>query len=310
MAKTRQTPKVSRSNIKPSPQEGTSRLGSKYDKILKENFDKSLRTIIEDVGGLQIIKAEPLQTKMQHTKEYDPDILSHVWLRDGTQKILHAELHLKDEYAINCRLCEYYIMFKRKKKALETIQFVIYLGSEDPKYITGLWETESLHFRYNVIILKNIPYDTFLEADNAETVVLSILAHFQGDPSETVSKKIADRIKELSKTNIEKEKYFTQLRVLSNVRKLQPIIDTIMTNIYKLIDISEDPLYVEGKVEGKLEGKLEGKVEGKLEGKLEGKIESIESLIIKTNFDDESIANLLDVPLDLVKKTRQNLKKH
>ena len=298
MAKTRQTPKVSRSNIKPSPQEGTSRLGSKYDKILKENFDKSLRTIIEDVGGLQIIKAEPLQTKMQHTKEYDPDILSHVWLRDGTQKILHAELHLKDEYAINCRLCEYYIMFKRKKKALETIQFVIYLGSEDPKYITGLWETESLHFRYNVIILKNIPYDTFLEADNAETVVLSILAHFQGDPSETVSKKIADRIKELSKTNIEKEKYFTQLRVLSNVRKLQPIIDTIMTNIYKLIDISEDPLYVEGKVEGKLEGKLEGK------------IESIESLIIKTNFDDESIANLLDVPLDLVKKTRQNLKKH
>ncbi len=297
MAKSRQTPKTSRQKPKTTPQEGASRLGSMYDKILKENFDKSLKTIIQDIGGLQIIKATPLQTKMQHTKEYDPDILSHVWLRDGTQKILHAELHLKDEYAINCRLCEYYIMQKRKKKTPETIQFVIYLGSEDPKYITGLWETESLHFRYNVIILKNIPYDTFLEADNAETVVLSILAHFHDDAPETVSKKITNRIKELSKTNIEKEKYFTQLRVLSNVRKLQPIIDTIMTNIFKLIDISEDPLY------------MEGIAEGKAKGIAEGKIESIESLIIKTDFDDESIANLISVPLDLVKKTRQNLKK-
>ncbi len=87
-----------------------------------------------------------------------------------------------------------------------------------------------------------------------------------------------------------------------NVRKLQPIIDTIMTNIYKLIDISEDPLYMEGKAEGKAEGKTEGKTEGK--------IESIESLIIKTDFDDESIANILNVPLDLVKKIRQNIKKH
>ena len=308
MAKQRQIPKTARQSLKKTQQEGSSRLGSMYDKILKENFDKSLKTIIEEVGGLQIIKATPLQTKMQHTKEYDPDIFSHVWLRNGTQKILHAELHLKDEYAINCRLCEYYVMLKRKKKALETIQFVIYIGSEEPKNITGLWETESLRFRYNVIVLKNIPYHIFLKADNAETVVLSILAHFQGDDPEIISKKITNRINELSNTQIEKEKYFTQLRVLANVRKLQPIIDTIMTNIFKLIDISEDPLYMEGIAEGTAKGKTEGKAEGIAEGTAKGKIESIESLIIKTDFNDESIANLLSVPLDLVEKTRRNLK--
>lgn len=59
-----------------------------------------------------------------------------------------------------------------------------------------------------------------------------------------------------------------------------------------------------------MKGIAEGRAIAKAEGKIEGKIESIESFIIKTDFDDESIANLLSVPLDLVKKTRQNLKKH
>lgn len=301
MAKSQQTSRKTKQKPKMSQEEGVSRLGSIYDKVIKENLEKSLKTIIQDVSGLQIIKSTPLRTKMQHTKERDPDELSTVWLRDGTQRILHAEIHLKDEYAINCRLCEYHIMLKRKKKVPKTIQYVIYIGSEDPKYITGLWETESLTFRYNVIILKDIPYHIFLEADNAETVVLSILANFQGEEPEIVGKKITARLEKLSRTHSEKEKFYTQLRVLSNVRKLQPIIDKIMTNIYKLIDISEDPLFVEGKVEGK--------VEGNVEGELKGIIRSIESLMINTDFDDDSIARYLSVSLELVRKSRQNLLK-
>jgi hypothetical protein len=58
-----------------------------------------------------------------------------------------------------------------------------------------------------------------------------------------------------------------------------------MANIFKLIDISEDPLYLKGKLEG------------------------IESLIINTDFDDARIAFLMAVPLDLVLQTRQKLAK-
>lgn len=189
MAKARQTPTLSKRNKKNTPQEGESRLGSVYDKIIKENLEISLKAIIQDVSGLKIVKSEPLRTKMQHTKERDPDELSLIWLLDGTQRILHAEVHLKDEYAINCRLCEYHIMFKRKKKVPKMVQYVIYIGSDDPKYLTGTWETESLIFHYEVIILKNIPYQVFLEAKDPESVVLSILADFQGEDAETISKK-------------------------------------------------------------------------------------------------------------------------
>ena len=76
---------------------------------------------------------------MQHTKENDPDELSLIWLPDGTQKILHAEVHLKDEYDLNCRLCEYYVMLKRKRKTPPIIQYVVYIGTKSPKHITGFW---------------------------------------------------------------------------------------------------------------------------------------------------------------------------
>ena len=217
-----------KSKIKPT--QAYARQGSVYDKAIKENFEKSLKTIIQNVDGLHIVKSQPLRTKMQHTKERDPDELSKIWLSDGTEAILHAEVHLKDEDEVNFRLCDYHVMIKRLHKTLLLVQYVVYIGNENPKYIKGEWQTESLMFRYHVIILKDIPYQLFLQADNPETVVFSILANFQGEEPDIVGEKIAARLNKLAKTHANREKYYTQLRVLSNIRKLQPIIDKVMAN--------------------------------------------------------------------------------
>ena len=292
-----------KSKLKPA--QAYARQGSVYDKAIKENFEKSLKTIIQNVDGLHIVKSQPLRTKMQHTKERDPDELSKIWLSDGTEAILHAEVHLKDEDEVNFRLCDYHVMIKRLHKTLLLVQYVVYIGNENPKYIKGEWQTESLMFRYHVIILKDIPYQLFLQADNPETVVFSILANFQGEEPDIVGEKIAARLNKLAKTHANREKYYTQLRVLSNIRKLQPIIDKVMANIFKLIDISEDPLYVKGIEKGKTEGILEGILEGEIKGKLKG----IEALIINTDFDNSYIALLMDVPIQLVMETRKKLSK-
>ncbi len=152
-----------------------------------------------------------------------------------------------------------------------------------------------------MIILKNIPYQQFLLAKNPETVVFSILANFEGEDPETISLKIAERLKKLTKTDAAREKYYAQLRVLSNIRKLQPTIDKIIANIFKLIDISQDPLYVERKQEGKQEGKREGV--------LEGKRVSVQSLISNSDFDNAYIALLLAVPQDFVASIRAQMEK-
>ena len=303
MRKPRQTPPKKDKPLKPSTD---ARVGNIYDKMIKENLEKSIKTIVQDIGGIHFVKSQPLPTKMQHTKERDPDELSLIWLPDGSQNILHAEAHLKDEDAVNLRMCDYHIMLKRSKhKKIPIIHIVLYIGNTDPKYIKGFWQSECMTFYYKVIVLKDIPYEVFLKATNPETVVFSILADFHDEDPEIVGKKISDRLKNLAETDSAREKYYTQLRVLSNIRKLQPIIDKVMANIFKLIDISDDPLYVKGIKEGKTEGKLEGILEGKFKGKLEG----VESLILNTDFEDAYIAFLMAVPVDLVQQTRQRLAK-
>ncbi|NJN32942.1 MAG: hypothetical protein HC817_00465 [Saprospiraceae bacterium] len=91
---------------------------------------------------------------MQFTKERDPDELSKVELANGEEQILHAEVHLKDEQEVNLRMCEYYVMLKRREKKLDIVQYIIFIGSEDPKHITGFYETDVLKYRYNLIVLK------------------------------------------------------------------------------------------------------------------------------------------------------------
>lgn len=92
--------------------------------------------------------------------------------------------------------------------------------------------------------------------------------------------------------NSEKEKFYTQLRVLANVRKLQPIIDKTMDNIYIMIDISEDPLYSKGIVEGEERG-----VE-------KGVRKTIRSLIEHSDFSNLQIAELSSVSIELVEEIR------
>ena len=227
MRKPRQTRSKTDKPLKPTTD---AREGNIYDKMIKENLEKSIKTIVKDIGGIPFVKVQPLPTKMQHTKERDPDELSLIWLPDGKQNILHAEAHLKDENDVNLRMCDYHIMLKRSKhKKIPIIHIVIYMGTEDPKHIRGFWQSECMTFHYKVIVLKDIPYETFLKATNPETVVFSILADFHEEDPEIVGKKISERIKTLAESDSAREKYYTQLRVLSKIRKLQPIIEKVMT---------------------------------------------------------------------------------
>ena len=68
-----------------------------------------------------------------------------------------------------------------------------------------------------------------------------------------------------------------------------------MANIYKLIDISEDPLYVKGTKEG---------VDYGMDKATRGNIRSI---ILTMDFDDAKIAYMLSVPIEYVAAVRREI---
>ena len=97
-----------------------------YDKIIKENLEKTLPVIIRDVLHLDIVQSEELPDDIQHTKERKPDALKKVTGTAGNTYVLHLEFQIADEKEMVYRMAEYFIMLKRKYQ-MPIKQYVIFL---------------------------------------------------------------------------------------------------------------------------------------------------------------------------------------
>ena len=68
-----------------------------------------------------------------------------------------------------------------------------------------------------------------------------------------------------------------------------------MANIFRLIDITGDPLYIKGLNEG---------IE---KGKLKARYEVVKSIILKSDLDDARIADIFSIPIEYVAIVRKEV---
>ena len=297
MAKKSHTPKPQTVNRKPSQPKTPKpkRQVGQYDKIFQENLEKLLPILIKEVLGMDIVHREQLPTRVQHTQEREPDILELVQLRDNTKKALHVELQLKDEQDMNFRLADYCIMLLRIDPHTPIEQYVIYLGNDKPKHITGYFENNNMTFRYNVISFSDIPYELLLESNIPEVIVFAILGDLGKTAPKDVAIAAAQRINALETGELKKKKLFKQLRIISNIRNLAPLIDKVMENITQYFVPERDPWYNKGIAIGE---EKQAEVD---------KREFTALFLISTDFPVEKIARLVQRPVDYVETVKQEL---
>ena len=218
-------------------------------------------------------------------------------ITDVDQKtfILHLEIQLSDEHDMVFRMAEYHLMTYRKYR-LHVEQFVIYIGPKTPK-MPLFFETERHRFEFRIVILSEIDYHLFLNSDNPEEIIFAILGNFKNEKPEKAIINIINRVHETTKNDFALKRYMVQLRVLSQIRKLEPITRTAMESISKFFKVEKDFLYIRGMEEG---------IE---KGESKKNIAFTKSLILETGFDDDKIAKLVGISADLVKEVREALKK-
>ena len=193
---------------------------AQYDKIFKENIEAVISSIMENVLEIKAVSMEELPDDIQHTKERKPDVLKKITDTKGDTFILQIEFQVKDEPEMVYRMLEYYGMLERKYRT-PIRQFVIFLGSDNPKMSTEL-DRKRLKFSYPLVSLSTLDYHIFLNSDKPEEIILSILANFKGENPENALRQILVRIKETTKGDFSLSRYFNQLRVLAQLRNLEP----------------------------------------------------------------------------------------
>lgn len=157
---------------------------------------------------------------------------------------------------MHLRMFEYHALLLRKYQ-IEVRQYVIYVGMLKMNMKNQL-EYSNLNFKYEIINLKEIPYQQFLTSAIPEEIPLAILGDFGKDSIKKVLKNIFKSLKSNHLATLEEQKIVLQLDVLSKLRKLQKEIIKLIPNIMALnYNIKEDERYKQGKLEGKTEGRNE-----------------------------------------------------
>ncbi len=264
----------------------TKRQSSQYDKIFKENIEAIISSIMQSILKITAVSMEELPDDIQHTKERKPDVLKKVTDNQGNTFVLRIELQVANDDEMVHRMLDYKGMLIRKYK-LPTYQYVIFLGKGKAKMAFELQNID-LSFKYNLLAINSIDYKIFLNSNQPEEVVLAILANFDKESSENALKQIISRLEETTKGDLALKRYFKQLRILAQLRKLeQKLKNIVMDSIAKYIDEEKDVAY--------------------LVALDKSKETFIANLLSQTDFGLEKIASLSNATVDFVKKVKQKL---
>ncbi|MGX7687814.1 hypothetical protein ACWA1C_11665 [Flectobacillus roseus] len=266
---------------------------SQYDKIFKENVEAVISSIMENVLDITAVSMEELPDDIQHTKERKPDTLKKITDDKGNTFVLQIEFQVKNEDEMVYRMLDYYGMLERKYK-LPVKQFVIFLGSDNPKMPTEL-DRERLKFSYPLVSLSTLDYHIFLNSDKPEEIILGILANFKGENPENALKQILVRIKETTKGEFSLNRYFNQLRVLAQLRNLELNLKNAMDSIAEYIKEERDVLFLRGLDKGEAITR---------EREL---TKFVTNLLQKLNLPFEQIADIAGTTVDFVKSVHEQL---
>jgi hypothetical protein len=263
-----------------------------YDKIVKENMQKVLPTLVKDILGINIISRADLPESIQHTKETVPDQLSKVTDDTGKTYILHIEWQSEDDLNMDNRMLSYRVMLRRKYQ-LPVKQYVIFLARPKSAMPYAINEAH-LQFQYHLIALQQYSHKIFLNSSVPEQKLMAIFGNFENEAPVVVIKKILHGIEEQGDGALSKSRYREQLRGLIQLRKLGKEFKIAMGTITKF-KVEKDPFYQDGVKKGIEKGEA---------GKSH---DVVENLIIKLGLSDEQAADVAEVTIAFVKKVRKEL---
>jgi hypothetical protein len=219
---------------------------SQYDKIFKENIEAVISSIMQNVLKITAITMVELPDDIQHTKERKPDTLKKITDDKGNTFVLQIEFQVKNDDEMVHRMLDYKAMLFRKYN-LPVHQYVIYLGKGKVSMESKL-QTVGLLFEYNLLAINTIDYKTFLKSNQPEEIVLAILANFDRETPEIALKRIISRLEETTDGDLALKRYFKQLRILAQLRKLeQKLKNIVMDSIAKYIDEEKDVAFLVGR---------------------------------------------------------------
>ncbi len=272
-----------------------------YDRVFKENAEEIYASLIKALLHIEPDAVQDLpQSDLQRTIERKADFLKKVFGTNGSEDYaLHIEIQSTNDKTMHKRMLLYHALIYDTYN-LDSQHFIIYVGNEDlamPAHISH----KNLQFSYEIIDIRRYDYEVFLRAITPEEVVLAILGNFHQEQPAIVIEQILQRLQSLAPTELAFGKYASQLEIIAQLRNLQKETLTRIKTMPIVFDLTQTLAYEQGEAKGEAKGEARG----------EAKIMSanIKSLLTRGKLNPTQIADILDVPIDLVLEIEKSINK-
>ncbi len=279
---------------------------NKYDKVMKENIEAVFLPLTEKYLNFKIVSSELLDVKLQSTIEREVDFLRIVKTDKGEEFILHIEFQSSNERDMIYRVKEYNAIIQRRhiqlqkkkkkhegKKNLEIRHYVIYLGKARMSMRTRL-EGRDLFSHFEVVCLNQLDFNQMLQSQIPEEIILAILSDFKGTDPEKIIRSIVKKLRKYSQDDAALNKFIEQLRVLSDLRKLEEETIKTIKDMPITYNLEESYTYKLGREKGKEEGIEKGIKKG------------IIAMLVLGN-TPRDIAKQMEVSIELVEEIQKEL---
>jgi hypothetical protein len=275
-----------------------------YDRLMKIDMPILSHVFARRIG-VDLSHIEILKDKLHVTLEREADsccIVIHKKRKDNF--VFHLEIQSENYYKI--RRGALYSAILADKNNMPVCPLVVYIGNAPCSITTELIEP-NMRFKFHLISLRDIPYRDFLEGETPEEMIFAILGDLQGENAVTVVESILSKIQGFEADRV--KKCAIHLQILSNLRKLQPLVTKFIKRMPLTIDISEDKFLNEICDAFEARGEARGEAKGRAEGKIEGKAEAAKGMLESGRFSVEEIADLLKVSFESVNTIKKQIAK-
>jgi predicted transposase/invertase (TIGR01784 family) len=279
-------------------------MAQEYDKIFREVLRDLFPAVARKVLGIPAGHYKPLPGDLQYTAEREADQVWEVTPETGDSFILHCELQSTNDKQMLSRMMLYHAFLHYQHKR-PIRQFVLYVGKEALRMEHRL-QTDALSYRYGLVDLKSFPYQTFLDSDHSQEVLLAILADFGGEAAGLIAEKILAKLRQSTSGTLELSQRTVQLARLALLRNLSTTVLTAAQHMALDIDITEDALYQLGIQKGEQTGLQKGKEEGEQRGEQKGKEETALNML-REGFAEDVVTRITNLPAERIAQLRQQL---
>ena len=266
-----------------------------YDKTIRSLLKELPTTFMELITGKKLSKEalKPLDIKLQKVIEREADLIVE---NTETREIYHVEFQSTNDSSMPVRMALYfYLILQNYGRAPK--QYLVFVGKGECTIPPSVEIGSSKH-SYKVIDLKeDVDCKALLESDNPNDWILTVLCKL--DPQKAAIRTVIQRIKEEISDRRLQQELIQKLFILAGLREEQilKLVEQEVKDMGLVID-PETNLYLKEIME-----------KGEIKGKLKAKKEDARKLYLKLKLPAEQIAEILDIPLDLVKEAIEEIEK-